>query len=98
MGDDDVNDDNNDNNNHPIRLAFEKVFDERLFDPTGARKVSQITILLVILLVTKGYGLVSAGSQPYRTRPENGDKTLIGIHTLTNNESNARIPIKSSTP
>ena len=27
-------------------------------------------ILLVILLVKKGYGLVSAWSQPYRTRPE----------------------------
>ena len=27
-------------------------------------------ILLVILLVKKGYGLVSARSQPYRTRPE----------------------------
>ena len=28
----------------------------------------------------------------------NGDKTLIGILTLTINESNARIPIRSSTP
>ena len=36
----------------------------------GVRVIPHAGLLLVIPLVKKGYGLVSARSQPYRTRPE----------------------------
>ena len=39
-------------------------------DQSAASIRVKLMIILVILLVKKGYGLVSARSQPYRTRPE----------------------------